>query len=200
MDGNCGTRALGDWSALVDPISCRLAAIHSPHVTPSRDLPKAHNHRISPSPPFSSPWPALAPKQRPRRRPHRRRQIIKVLVLCSAKGHCLLTLAGNRPRGIQPRKGSSPERANRRAERNRRRLTTPSPQVCLLSFVLYGSEVNFVSIRSTGACPEQRSQAQAINRTRIRRQPRPEATEIPFTSRRKHSWRADDWQRRPQTH
>ena len=49
-----------------------------------------------------------------------RRQIIKVLILRSAKGHLPLKLAGNRPQGIRPRKG---------------RLTTPSEtpasQVCL---------------------------------------------------------------------
>ncbi|KAK4664871.1 uncharacterized protein QC763_0075240 [Podospora pseudopauciseta] len=43
-----------------------------------------------------------------------------------------LMLAGNRPQGIQPRKGSSQKRATRRAERNRLRLTkhseTPSLQ------------------------------------------------------------------------
>ncbi|KAK3996888.1 hypothetical protein QBC44DRAFT_123387 [Cladorrhinum sp. PSN332] len=35
---------------------------------------------------------------------------------------------GNRPQGIRPRKGSSQKRATRRAERNRLRPTTPSPQ------------------------------------------------------------------------
>lgn len=57
--------------------------------------------------PFSSPWPALEPKQRPNGRSHRRRQIIKVLILRSAKGHLPLTLAGNRPQGIRkPANGS----------------------------------------------------------------------------------------------
>ncbi|KAH6632476.1 hypothetical protein F5144DRAFT_252566 [Chaetomium tenue] len=35
---------------------------------------------------------------------------------------------GNRPQGIQPRKGSSRKRATKRAERNRLHPTTPSPQ------------------------------------------------------------------------
>jgi hypothetical protein len=127
-----------------------------------------HITRTSLSPPFPSPWPALEPKQRPRRRFHCHRQIVKVRFLRSAKGH-LLTLAGNRPQGIQPRKGSS-QRATRRAERNR--PTTPSPQVRLPCLVLYGSEVNIGPTESAGACPEQRSQAQALNRTLTRGQPR----------------------------
>ena len=138
------TAAFNDWSALVDPISARSQP-SIPHTSLHLETSfPGHITRTSLFPPFSSPWPTLEPKQRPRGRSHRRRQIIKVLILRSAKGHLPLTLAGNRPQGIRPRKGSSRKRATRRAERNRLRPTTPSetptPQVCPLSFVLYGSQ------------------------------------------------------------
>ena len=197
--------ALNDWSALVDPIPTRSQP-SIPHTSLHLETCfPVHITRTSLSPPFSSPWHTLEPKQRPEGRSHHRRQIIKVLILRSAKGHLPLTLAGNRPQGIQPRKGSSRKRATRRAERNRPHPTTPSPQVRLSSLVLYGSQVNFGSTGSASACQEQRSQTQAINRTRARGRPRPrprpEATaDITSTPYRRRIWRASDWQRRPQTH
>ncbi len=134
---------MNDWSALVDPIPARpQPSIPQTSLHLETFFPR-HITRTSLPPPFSSPWPTLEPKQRPRGRSHRRRQIIKVLILRSAKGQLPLTLAGNRPQGIRPRKGSSRKRVTRRAERNRLRLTTPREtpplQVCPLSFVLYGS-------------------------------------------------------------
>ncbi|KAL2256338.1 hypothetical protein VTK26DRAFT_1821 [Humicola hyalothermophila] len=120
---------------------------------------------------------------------------------------------GNRPQGIQPRKGSSRQRVTRRAERNRLHPSTPSetptPQVCPLSFVLYGSQAKLGhgSIGTSGACPEQRSQAQALNRTYSRSKPRPRpkprskaTADISSTTYRRHIWRASDWQRRLSTH
>jgi hypothetical protein len=102
------TKALNDWSmlpwVLVGPIAARAQPpSHFPHAT-------KHITRTSPSPPFSSPWPALEPKQRPRRSFHLRRQMIKVLILRSAKGHLPLTLAGKRPQGNLSRKGGSRKR------------------------------------------------------------------------------------------
>ncbi len=47
-------------------------------------------------------YPRLEPKQRPIGRSHRRHQIIKVLILRSAKGRLQLTLSGNRPQDIRP--------------------------------------------------------------------------------------------------
>ncbi|KAL2166134.1 hypothetical protein VTG60DRAFT_3250 [Thermothelomyces hinnuleus] len=52
------------------------AAIHFPHRQLLETFVPEHITRTSPFPPFSSPWPALEPKQRPRRGFHHRRQMI----------------------------------------------------------------------------------------------------------------------------
>jgi hypothetical protein len=111
--------APNDWSAVL--VGAPIPARSQPSIPRTslhlETLPR-HITRASLSPPFSSPWPTLVPKQRPKGRSCRPRQIIKVLILRGAKGHLPLTLAGNRPQGVWPRKGSSRTRATRRAERN----------------------------------------------------------------------------------
>lgn len=142
--GRLGCRSMG-WSGSPPywSVGAGVKCECEPSSVISRLFFPGHITRTSLSPPFSSPWPTLEPKKRPKGHSHRQRQIIKVLILRSAKG-LLLTLVGNRPQGIRPCKASSRKRVIKRAERNRFCLSTPSetptPQVCALFFVLYGSQ------------------------------------------------------------
>ncbi len=87
VDGRGGpamTMALNDWSELVDPIPERsLPSIPHTSLHLETFFP-GHITRTSLSPPSSSPWPTLEPKQRPKGRSHRWHQIIKVLILRSS--------------------------------------------------------------------------------------------------------------------
>lgn len=171
--------ALKDWPASLDSIPARSQAIHSAHITPSGDLPVEYINRSSHSPLCPSLWPALEPRQPPRRRFHRRRQIFEVRFLRSAKGHLLPHLqeidlgALNRAKAVlesaQPRDPSKIALIQLRC--------LQKYDFILSCYIVHKLSCGTGSTESTSAS-QQRSQAQAIDRTsaRSQRRRRPEAT------------------------
>ncbi len=183
--------ALNDWSALVDPIPARSQP-SIPHTSlPLETFFPGHITRTSLFPPI-------------------------LIAIAHTRAQTAAQRSNNQSTCSSQRQRTSPADACRKSTpghpaaqrqfskaRNQARRTqlptstTLSPQVRLPTLVFYGSEVNVGSTGSAGACPEQRAQAQAINRTRTRGQPRsrsrPEATtDIPSTSHRNRIWRAGD--------